>query len=319
MWESCCAPGRGAGTVPSEHSGGSGSDRQVGPSSGGTHPGELVMVPAGRYLIGDDSEWSYPGDGEGPVHPVELDAFGIDRHAVTNWQFASFVEATGWQTDAERFEWSFVFGGLLPDEFPPTRGVEGAPWWRQVMGADWRHPEGPQSDVTDRPDHPAVHVSWRDASAYCAWSGTRLPTEAEWEVAARGGLEGQPFPWGGQLEPGGAHRMNVFQGEFPGGNTGADGYLGTAPVDAFEPNGYGLFNMCGNVWEWCADWLDLGYYAESPESGPVGPAGGTARVQRGGSYLCHASYCRRYRVSARFGSAPDSSTGNLGFRVVTDP
>ncbi len=278
-----------------------------------------MTVPAGSFQIGDESEWSYPGDGEAPVHEARLAEFRIDRHAVTNGQFGEFVEATGWRTDAERFEWSFVFGGLLPDEFPPTRGVQGAPWWRQVMGADWRHPEGPQSDVSDRALHPVVHVSWHDASAYCAWSGTRLPTEAEWEVAARGGLDGQPFPWGDQIEPDGRHRMNVFQGEFPGRNTGADGFLGTAPVDEFPPNGLGLHNMTGNVWEWCADWLDVGYYAHAPLVAPAGPAEGTARVQRGGSYLCHASYCRRYRVSARFGSAPDSSTGNVGFRVAADP
>ncbi len=174
------------------------------------------------------------------------------------------MEDTGWRTEAESYGWSFVFGGLLPDDFPPTRGVQAAPWWRQVEGADWRRPEGPGSDTAGRSDHPVVHVSWNDAQAFCAWSGTRLPTEAEWEVAARGGLEGQAFPWGDQLEPGGVHRMNTFQGEFPGGNTGDDGYLGTAPVDAFEPNGYGLYNMTGNVWEWCHDWLDVTYYADSP-------------------------------------------------------
>ncbi len=277
------------------------------------------MVPDGRYRIGDESEWSYPGDGEGPVHEVDLGPYLIDQYAVSNKQFAEFVQATGWQTDAERFEWSFVFGGLLPDDFPPTRAVEGAPWWRQVMGADWRHPEGPHSDAADRSDHPVVHVSWNDAQAYCAWSGTRLPSEAEWEVAARGGLEGKPFPWGSELEPEGRHHMNVFQGEFPGGNTGADGYFGTAPVDAFSPNGYGLHNVCGNVWEWCADWFDATYYATSPLRAPAGPLSGTARVQRGGSYLCHSSYCRRYRVSARFGNEPDSSSGNVGFRVVVDP
>ena len=234
-------------------------------------PSSLVAIPGGRLRMGDESDWSYPGDGEGPVHDVRLPAFRMGRYAVTNRQFGEFVDDAGWTTDAERYTWSFVFGGLLPDEFPMTRGVEGAPWWRQVMGADWRHPEGPQSTIEDRPDHPVVHVSWNDARAYCAWSGTRLPTEAEWEAAARGGLDGQPFPWGDQLEPDGAHRMNVFQGEFPGGNTGADGYLGTAPVDAFEPNGYGLHNVCGNVWEWCEDWLDVGYYGTSPASSPPGP------------------------------------------------
>jgi sulfatase modifying factor 1 len=266
--------------------------------------------------MGDESEWSYPGDGEGPVHFVELPTFGMSPYAVTNREFAAFVDDTGWRTEAESYGWSFVFGGLLPDDFPPTRGVEAAPWWRQAEGADWRHPEGPHSDTEGRSDHPVVHVSWNDAQAYCAWSGTRLPTEAEWEVAARGGLEGQPFPWGDQLEPDGTHRMNAFQGEFPGGNTGADGYLGTAPVDAFDPNGYGFYNMTGNVWEWCGDWLDVDYYRHSPVGAPSGPATGSFKVQRGGSYLCHASYCRRYRVSARFGSTPESTSGNVGFRVV---
>jgi formylglycine-generating enzyme required for sulfatase activity len=268
--------------------------------------------------MGDESMWAYPGDGESPVHDVTLDAFRIDAHAVSNEAFARFVDATGWETEAERFGWSFVFGGLLPDDFPDTRSVAQAPWWRQVEGASWRHPEGPQSGVDDRGDHPVVHVSWHDARAYCAWSGTRLPTEAEWEVAARGGLAGQAFPWGDDLEPGGEHRMNVFQGEFPGGNTGADGYLGTAPVDAYEPNGFGLHNVTGNVWEWCADWFEPSYYAVAAQQNPTGPADGGRRVQRGGSYLCHMSYCRRYRVSARFANEPDSSTGNVGFRVAAD-
>ncbi len=276
----------------------------------------MVTIPGGPFRMGDESEWSYPGDGEGPVHQVVLAPFLIDRFAVTNSQFAAFVDATGWRTDAEQYGWSFVFGGLLPDEFPPTRAVEGAPWWRQVMGADWRHPEGHGSDASDRPGHPVVHVSWNDSQAYCAWTGTRLPTEAEWEVAARGGLDGQPFPWGDQLEPQGRHRMNVFQGVFPGGNTGEDGYFSTAPADAFDPNGFGLHNVCGNVWEWCADWLDVTYYRTSPVDAPTGPPAGSLRVQRGGSYLCHSSYCRRYRVSARFGSEPDSSSGNVGFRVA---
>jgi formylglycine-generating enzyme required for sulfatase activity len=289
----------------------------VTPAAGPNH-GTLVKVPGGRHRIGDESAWAYPADGEGPVHEVELTPFRIDRYAVSNLQFAEFVEATRWRTDAEQYEWSFVFGGLLPDDFPPTRAVAHAPWWRQVMGADWAHPEGPHSDLSARGDHPVVHVSWNDAQAYCAWAGARLPTEAEWEVAARGGLDGQPFPWGDQLEPDGSHRMNVFQGEFPGGNTRADGYLGTAPVDTFAPNGYGLHNMCGNVWEWCADWLDVEYYRRSEKQDPVGPASGTSRVQRGGSYLCHSSYCRRYRVSARFGSEPDSSSSNVGIRVAAD-
>jgi formylglycine-generating enzyme required for sulfatase activity len=269
--------------------------------------------------MGDDSVWAYPGDGEGPVHDVALDRFRIDRYAVTNDAFARFVEATGWVTDAERFGWSFVFAGLLPDDFPDTRGVAGAEWWRQVFGADWRHPEGPQSDLDERQDHPVVHVSWRDATAYCKWTGTRLPTEAEWECAARGGRAGTAFPWGDDLEPGGVHRMNVFQGSFPGHDTGADGFLGTAPVGAFAANDLGLHNVTGNVWEWCTDWFDPNAYAHHEAQNPRGPARGDRRVQRGGSYLCHISYCRRYRVSARFGSEPTSSTGNAGFRVAADP
>jgi formylglycine-generating enzyme required for sulfatase activity len=265
--------------------------------------------------MGDDSMWAYPADGEAPVHEVVLDAFRIAAHAVTNREFAAFVAATSHVTDAERYGWSFVFAGLLPDDFPETRGVVGAEWWRQVVGADWRHPEGPGSGLDARSDHPVVHVSWHDARAYCEWSGTRLPTEAEWEREARGGAP-TAFPWGDDLEPDGEHRMNVFQGSFPERNTGADGYLGTAPVDEFEPNGFGLYNVTGNVWEWCSDWLDVSYYDRSPRSHPRGPERGDRRVLRGGSYLCHLSYCRRYRVSARYGSEPESSTGNIGFRVV---
>jgi formylglycine-generating enzyme required for sulfatase activity len=268
--------------------------------------------------MGTERPGGYPEDGEGPAHRVTVSPFRIDPHTVTNERFAEFVEATAHVTDAERYGWSFVFGGLLPDEFPATRGVAHAQWWRQVHGADWRHPEGPQSDVSDRLDHPAVHVSWNDAVAFCAWSGARLPTEAEWEYAARGGLAEQRYPWGDELEPDGEHRMNVFQGRFPAENTCADGYAGTAPADAFAPNGYGLHNMTGNVWEWCADWFDPSYYARSAADDPRGPAEGTHHVMRGGSYLCHASYCNRYRVDSRSANEPDSSTGNLGFRVVYD-
>jgi formylglycine-generating enzyme len=281
-------------------------------------PGEFVEVSSGHFCMGDESVWAYPGDGEGPVHDVELGSLRIGVHAVTTSQFGAFVEATGHVTDAERYGWSFVFAGLLPDEFPDTRGVADAPWWRQVEGADWRRPEGPQSDLERRDDHPVVHVSWRDAEAYCAWAGARLPTEAEWERAARGGTN-TAFPWGADLEPGGEHRMNVFQGTFPTDDTGADGYAGTAPVDAFEPNAFGLYNVTGNVWEWCEDWFDQSYYSSSPVDDPRGPDHGDRRVLRGGSYLCHLSYCRRYRVSARYSSEPDSSTGNIGFRVVAQP
>jgi formylglycine-generating enzyme len=265
--------------------------------------------------MGDESVWAYPEDGEAPVHEVVLQPFAIDRYAVSNTRFGEFVDSTSYVTDAERYGWSFVFAGLLPDDFPPTRAVAQAPWWRQVYEADWRHPEGPQSATDGRADHPVLHVSWNDAQAYCAWSGTRLPSEAEWEYAARAGAT-TPFPWGEELQPAGVHRMNVFQGDFPRHNSGADGYLATAPVDAFPANAFGLHNVTGNVWEWCADWFDAGFYARSPRNDPRGPEGGERRVVRGGSYMCHHSYCRRYRVSARYCSEPESSTGNIGFRVA---
>jgi formylglycine-generating enzyme required for sulfatase activity len=277
----------------------------------------MVAIPAARFRMGSADRWAYAADGEGPIHNVEVSGFRIDPTAVTNARFAEFIAATGYVTDAQRFGWSFVFAGLLPDDFEETRAVASAPWWRQVYGAQWSAPEGPQSDFADRQDHPVVQVSWRDADAFCQWAGTRLPTEAEWEYAARGGLDGAAFPWGDELEPDGEHRMNVFQGTFPQENSQADGFAGTAPVDAFAPNGFGLYNMTGNVWEWCSDWYDASYYSVSALQDPKGAAAGSHRVMRGGSYLCHESYCRRYRVAARSGNGPDSTTGNLGFRCVS--
>jgi formylglycine-generating enzyme required for sulfatase activity len=256
----------------------------------------------GSFLMGTEDPDGFPQDREGPIREIDLPPFWIDPVAVTNRRFAEFAGATGHRTDAEGAGWSFVFGAFLPADFEPTRGIAAAPWWRQVLGADWRHPEGPQSGLEeDRLDHPVVHVSWNDAKAFCAWSGTRLPHEAEWEMAARGGLEQARYPWGDELEPGGSHKMNVWQGDFPSRNTGDDGWLGTAPVDEYEPNGHGMLNMSGNVWEWCADRFDR-----------------QTRAIRGGSYLCHASYCNRYRVAARSFNTPDSSTGNMGFRVARE-
>lgn len=278
----------------------------------------MVLLPGGEFSMGSEDPLAYPEDGEGPVRTVRLDPFWISRTAVSNRDFAEFVDATGYRTEAERWGWSFVFAGLLPGDFPPTRGVATAPWWRQVEGADWRHPEGPHSTVDGREDHPVVHVSWSDAQEYCAWAGLRLPTEAEWEYAARGGLSGNPFPWGAELEPGGEHRMNVWQGVFPRHNSRADGWYGTCPVTEFPPNGFGLHNMTGNVWEWCADWFHPTFHTLDRRTNPRGPEQGTHRSARGGSYLCHESYCRRYRVSARQGLTPDTTTGNVGFRCVRD-
>lgn len=306
----CCAPS-GDG-VPTQT-----TARAPEPSSSPAGLERTVAIPAGVFSMGSSDALAYPSDGEGPVHEVELAPFAIDAVTVSNSRFAAFVQASGYTTDAERSGWSFVFGGLLPDDFPPTRGVAAAPWWRRVEGANWRNPEGPHSTLDDRGDHPVVHVTWNDAIAFCRWTGTRLPTEAEWECASRGGRR-SAFPWGEELEPCGQHRMNVFQGTFPHTNTVADGYAGTAPVDAFPPNDFGISNATGNVWEWCHDWFDAAYYSDSPRVAPPGPATGTHRVMRGGSYLCHASYCRRYRVSARSANTPDTSTGNVGFRVAAD-
>ncbi|MFE7118277.1 formylglycine-generating enzyme family protein [Streptomyces sp. NPDC057654] len=279
--------------------------------------GEMVALPGGAFLMGTDAGDGYPADGEGPVREIRLDPFRIDATAVTNASFASFVEATGWVTVAERLGTSFVFASPRSTEPPGGRPVPQTPWWWEVPGAGWRRPEGPGSDIGDRMDHPVVHVSWRDARAYAKWAGKRLPTEAEWEYAARGGLVQARYPWGDEREPGGVHRMNVWQGEFPTHDTGADGHLGTAPVTAYEPNGYGLYNTCGNVWEWCADWFHPTWHTDGPRDNPAGPPRTGRKVMRGGSYLCHESYCFRYRVDARSSNTPESSSGNIGFRCAT--
>jgi sulfatase modifying factor 1 len=291
----CCAPSAERRSLP--HALGMAVRSRETPGRG------MVVLEGGEFLMGSEDRFAYPDDGEGPVRREQVKPFLVDAHAVSNTEFARFVEETAYVTEAERFGWSFVFGGLLPADFPPTRGVASAPWWRQVEGAQWRRPEGPGSDLDGRDDHPAVHITWNDAQSYSAWAGKRLPTEAEWEYAARGGLEAMVYPWGDELEPEGEHRMNVWQGTFPSDNSCADGFYGTCPVDAFPPNGYGVYNATGNVWEWCADLFK---------------PGASHRSTRGGSYLCHHSYCRRYRVAARNALTPDSSAGNTGFRCVAD-
>ena len=267
--------------------------------------------------MGSEDADAVAADGEGPVRPVTIDAFYLDRHAVTNRQFADFASATAYRSEAEAFGWSFVFAGHLPggDGFVHPPGLR---WWCKVDGADWRHPEGPDTSVAGRENHPVVHVSWNDAAAYAVWAGKRLPTEAEWEFASRGGLERRRFPWGDELTPEGRHLCNIWQGEFPDRDAGEDGYSAPAPVDAFPPNGFGFHTITGNVWEWCADWFSPDYHLLATKINPVGPAAGVVKAMRGGSYLCHASYCNRYRVAARTSNTPDTSTTNIGFRCARD-
>jgi sulfatase modifying factor 1 len=308
----CCAPAQVATAEPrSVPPAPAPAEAQVGAA-------DLVPLDGGWFRMGSEDAYAYENDGEGPVRSIRVDPFRIAAGTVSNREFADFVDATGHVTSAERFGASFVFAGLLPDDFPPTRGVARAQWWREVPGASWRRPEGGRSTLDAREDHPVIHVSWDDAMSYCRWSGLRLPTEAEWEFAARGGLEGMRFPWGNTLRPGGEHRMNVWQGAFPAQNTLADGYLGTAPVSSFPPNAFGLHNMTGNVWEWTADRFSPTWHLNGTRENPKGPPSGDHRALRGGSYLCHSSYCYRYRVSARMANTPDSSTGNIGFRCAQD-
>lgn len=288
------------------------------PVSGtGTHSIEQAVVPAGSFIMGDSSGDRNLADGEVPLHRVTLEEFSIDATPITNACFAEFVSATSYLTDAERFGYSAVFHLALEADDEDILGQPSdTPWWYGVRGADWAHPGGPLSSIEGLEDHPVVHVSWRDANAYCHWAQRRLPTEAEWEYASRGGLAGKTYPWGDEWIGDIEWRANIWQGDFPVENTLQDGYLTTAPVRSFRPNGYGLWQTVGNVWEWCADWFSAGYYDHAPQYDPRGPAEGDSRVLRGGSYLCHASYCNRYRNSARSRNTPDSSMGNAGFRTV---
>lgn len=280
-------------------------------------PGQ-VHLPGGTFLMGDSFNEGNQGDGETPVHQVTLSAFSIDATAVTNSHFARFVEDTGYRTESEVYGTSAVFHLLVQAESADILGAAaGTPWWMNVRGADWAHPFGPNSTWRDLPDHPVVQISWNDALAYCRWAGRHLPSEAQWEFAARGGLEGRRYPWGDDLlSSNGEHMCNIWQGEFPKQNSLDDGFLGTAPVRSFPPNGYGLHEMSGNVWEWCSDWFLPKYYRNSPLNNPTGPTIGKGRVMRGGSYLCHDSYCNRYRVAARSFNSPDSASSNCGFRTV---
>jgi formylglycine-generating enzyme required for sulfatase activity len=300
----------------------------------GPAPEGMAWVPGGSFLMGSEDP-RFP-DAK-PVHEVSVDGFWMDRHEVTNEEFARFVKATGHVTTAEQVP-------NLPD-VPPEKRVpgsivyrkprEGTPerpgeyWWEYVPGACWKHPEGPGSTLAGREKHPVVHVSWVDAEAYAKWAGKRLPTEAEWEYAARGGLAQAPFAWGRTAKPDERWMANIWQGEFPAKNSGEDGYPGTAPVMSFPPNGFGLFDLSGNVWEWCNDWYLDSYYRSSPSGNPRGPSkaesrdpvepGIPKRVQRGGSYMCSDQYCTRYMNGGRGKGDPESSHAHVGFRCVRDP
>ena len=296
-------------------------------------PPGMVHVPGGKFQMGSTAD----PEKNAPLHPVRVSGFYMDATEVTNADFQQFVEATGYVTVAEKLPTEDDFGGKpvppglkpfsvcfkqLSGDVPltgPWDGKPSPPWWAAVNGADWRHPEGPGSDITKRMGHPAVHISWTDATAYAAWAGKRLPTEAEWEFAARGGLDQQDFCWGNQ-KPGtdGKWYANTFQGKFPTTNEARDGFIGTAPVKTFPANGYGLFDMSGNAWEWCADWYDKDYYALSPMEDPKGPDAGTERVRRGGSFLCDDAYCRRYLPEARDHNPPADAASHTGFRCAKD-
>ena len=261
----------------------------------------MVFIDGGEFTMGTNDAFPF----EGPEHRVFVDGFYMDVTEVTNRQFRDFVEATGYETESEKQESSGFFDADTGQ-------------WKLLDGADWRHPEGPGSNLEGKDDYPVIHVSWDDATAYAEWAGKRLPTEAEWEYAARGGLEGAVYPWGDALRPRGMHRANVWQGRFPVRDQSTDGFSGPAPVQRFAPNGYGLYDMAGNVWEWVADWYSSSYYRESPRKNPKGPVMGQEKINRGGSWLCSENYCQGYRVAARQKTARDSGLNNVGFRCVRD-
>lgn len=310
-------------------------------------PSGMVWIPGGKFTMGSKDDSSRLN--EGPPHTVEVEGFWMDDHTVTNSEFERFVKATGYITTAERApSWDELKkqlppGAQRPDDsmlvagsmvFTPSQGPvdrgDMRNFWRWVPGASWRYPEGPESSIANRMEHPVVQVSWFDASEYARWAGKRLPTEAEWEFASRGGLESKKFPWGDTDTVNGKFMANTWQGDFPYNNTGGDGFRGTAPVKSFPPNGYGLYDMVGNVWQWCNDWYRPDTYlkrANEPKChNPGGPSASwnpnnprqEERVTKGGSFLCHISYCESYRPSARRGTPPDTGMSHIGFRCVRD-
>ncbi len=319
------------------------------PQPPGEAPAGMVWVPGGIFDMGAGEDNEMAWEEEKPAHKVKVKGFWMDEHEVTNEQFAAFVKSTAYVTDAEKAPLLEEIMAQVPPGTPPpdpadlvagsmvfsmpTQAVplnNYANWWRWVHGASWKHPEGPDSDLQGREQHPVVHVSWNDAQAYCQWAGKRLPTEAEWEFAARGGLKKKKFVWGDEAPTDTKVFANTWQGKFPSENKAADGFAGTAPIKSFAPNGYGLYDMAGNVWEWCHDWYDKhlyrAYEKDDVQDNPQGPVKSNdpdqpylpLRVQKGGSFLCHDSYCQRYRPSARQASSPESGMSHVGFRGVKD-
>jgi len=317
----CCAPQR---TDPANATGASvqadtHADAHAcsAPPSTGVPDIALIALQGATFTMGSDAAEGFAGDAEGPSRRVTVRGFRISPTVITNRAFAAFVRATRYVTDAERQGSSFVFHLQV---LPPLRDTSGAPpglpWWRVVEHACWQRPEGPGSHVHDRPDHPVVHVSWHDAQAYCAWAGGRLPSEAEWEYAARGGLEGKRYAWGDVLAPEGQARCNIWRGDFP--NAPEPGWEQPGPVraDAFAPNGFGLYNVCGNVWEWCSDVFRAGHVDHANGDASTGSHEQVQRAMRGGSFLCHDSYCNRYRVAARSSNSAGSAASNISFRLA---
>lgn len=313
--------------------------------NGDTSTADMVYIPGGTFMMGGDNEQA--SKDEYPKHTVTVNGFWMDEHEVTNAQFATFIEATGYITTAEQKpDWEQLKkqlppGTPKPDESqlvaaslvftPPSEQVDlndYSQWWSWVPGASWKHPEGPKSNIKGKENYPVVHVSWDDAMAYCKWAGKRLPTEAEWEFAGRGGLKNNIYPWGNEHVNSGKPKANSWEGSFPDNNTAVDGFKGLAPVKSFAANGYKLYDMAGNVWEWCADWYRNDYYQSVSKLGtvknPQGPVDSydpdepyiPKKVARGGSFMCNDSYCSGYRVARRMKTSHDSGMSNMGFRCV---
>ncbi|XP_063406520.1 formylglycine-generating enzyme-like [Mytilus trossulus] len=280
---------------------------------------EMVFIEGGTFTMGTNKP-IFMVDGEGPERLVKVDPFYLDKYEVSNGEFEIFVTKTNYKTEAEKFGNSFIMDKYVSEETlkKVNQQVEAAPWWIPVDGADWKHPEGPDSSIKNRMDHPAIHISWNDAVEYCKWAEKRLPTEAEFEYACRGGKNNRLYPWGNSENPKKEHWMNIWHGEFPKENTVEDGYDSTCPVTMFpDQNKFGLKNIIGNVWEWTSDWWETQHTPEFKDN-PKGPSKGTDKVKKGGSYMCHKSYCYRYRCEARSQNTPDSSASNLGFRCAAN-